>query len=162
METVTGTAACACFIGLAAAAASMLCPDEKASANMKTILGLIFMITLVSGIVKADFENIIPAAESFDAEEHLRQADSVLISEIERSAAAAAGEEFVRRGFGITKISVHADISENNSIYISEAELMTDKNTNSADIIETAKEILGRNVKITVRSEAGGTDETDN
>lgn len=153
METVRSVILSACFIGIISAAAEMICPSEKAEEQIRLVLGAVFIIITVSGLLKIDLSDIGDSSVfSHTAETAAVGADEYYIAAAEKNLSRTLKACLEENEIYAEEVVSDIDISENNSIYIIEVTARLDAYSDKLSAENILRELLGKEVKINVYS----------
>lgn len=159
METFRSISITACFLGIAITIFSRLYPSEKFEKQMKTIFSLILVISITNPIIKGklEFPDISEAvtANSDYYQSLSENTDDYFIKSVERNISISLESELKECNIFPLEIQTNINISENNSISISEVSVTVD----NAEYTDEVKSIISANtgdeVKVLVKVKEG-------
>lgn len=159
METFHMVSITACFLGIVITVFSKLYPSEKFEKQMKTIFTLIFLLSVVAPFVNGNLSlpeiNETVSASSEYYQSINKNADEYFIQSLENNISANLMSELKKSEIYPVDIQTIVNISENNSISISEVRVTVRDETDSDEVKKYVSENVGKEIKVTVEKKEG-------
>lgn len=159
METFRSISITACFLGIAITIFSRLYPSEKFEKQMKTIFSLILVISIANPIASGKLE-LPDISEAVTANSDYYQSlsentDDYFIKSIERNISINIEAELKEHNIFPLEINTNINISENNSISISEVSVTVDNAEYADEIKNIISSNTGDEVNVIVKVKEG-------
>ena len=155
MESFHMISVTACFLGIVITIFSRLYPSEKFEKQMKTLFSLVFLISVLTSVLNGnlsfpDISETVVASNSYYTEIY-DNSDDYFIRSVENNISMRLKAELNSRNIFPDKIQTSVNISDDNSISISEVNVTV---TGSDDTENTKSYIyscIGDKVKINIK-----------
>lgn len=145
MDILKNTAAAACFLGIVFSVADSLNPSEKMTKQLRIIFSLILVLVTVPLITSADVE--LPDLGSITpSEDYSGAADRYLMGKIEGNICDSLGEILAEKEIFPVSISVSVNNTAEDSISITEAEVILAPGSDCTAAEKLLRETLGNDV----------------
>lgn len=159
METFRAISLTACFLGIVITLFSTLYPSQKFAKQMKIIFSLIFLLSIIKPVVngKLDFPDIGEAVSA--STDYYREisdnTDEYFILAIESNISTTLTAELQAQNIYPEEIQTSINISENNSISISEVRIVLNDMTYSDEAKRCIIENTSEDVTVVVQMKEG-------
>lgn len=159
METFRMISATACFLGITLSVFGRMYPSEKFGKQMKTIISLIFLISVLKPVVKGelqlpDISETVTASSSY-YQSISENTDEYFISAMENNISARLKTTLSENNYFSEEIHTNINISDDNSIFISEVIVLVQNDDCSDEIKKCITENVGENATVIVKMKEG-------
>ncbi len=152
MEALKKLVAVSCFLAVGISMLDMLCPEKKFEKQIRLIFSLFFLIGLAAPFLSGgnfSFEGFdLPKEGDFSSVQDSLKEDYK--SAIEKNISSALLEKLKASGVNADKISTKVNISDDNSISISEIEVELSQNSDKQKAFDVIKNEVGENIRVAI------------
>lgn len=152
MEALKKLVAVSCFLAVGISMLDMLCPEKKFEKQMRLIFSLFFLIGLAAPFLSGggfSFEgfNLSEKSDFSSVQNSLKEDYKTAI---EKNISSALLEKLKANGINADKISTNVNISDDNSISISEIEVELSDKGLEQKAFDVIKNEVGGDVRISI------------
>ena len=159
METFRMISATACFLGISITVFSRLYPSEKFEKQMKTIFSLVFLISILTPILNGnlqlpDISETVAASNTY-YQEISTNADEYFIKSVENNISIRLEAELNSKNIFPLEIQTSVNISDDNSISISEVNVFVSDAEYEDEIKSCIYAGVGKDTSVNVKTKEG-------
>lgn len=163
MDTVGKIVLTACLLAVGISALEMLYPDGKFHKQIKLLFSMVFIISLAGPITAGNFEfpqfDLSPEVEYSNLQ---ARSEEEFISLTEKNIAEALKTKLDSQNLSVKEISVRINISDSQSISISEVKIICPENGDCEKIRGITADEVGADTQISIEEERGNPEDGEN
>lgn len=152
MESIRSITFIACFLGIAIAMLDIVTPSEKTKKQVRLIFSLVFLIGIITPIMKADIDLKIPEVSPFEENEAYiqitNQYEKCVLNQFQENILTSLEQTLNASSIFPKEISLNVNIGENNCISISEVNIVLAVQDNYIGMKDEITKIIQKEVGI--------------
>lgn len=137
MNSIRAITLVACFIGIAIAMLDIVRPSDRLKKQIRLIFSLVFLVAVLSGIMKSEIRLDIPSQEDIENSEKYIAVSKTYTKSLadifKRNIENNLKEKLEINNIKVCDVSLNVDISENDEISISGADIKLNGNFRSME-----------------------------